>query len=186
LKAAPILTSAGREQVARVQAHPSRAITARNPTTRASSSKLRSIVNPAPAVFSKSSRHDSAPRARLHRLPQLAKVGPGPALPLPGTITPPAPIPSDRQRVRERGERLAADLRVVACHVDQVDGVNVDGPDRALRDALAERREVVGGVLRRPPRARALVEDLHRLRAALLGALEGPHQPARGRDVGSD
>src|SRR4051794_2397187 len=93
---------------------------------------------------------------------------------------------ADRERVRERLERLPADLRVVAGDVDQVDGVDVDGLDGAGRESLPEGREVLFGVLRGPPHARALIEDLDRFGTDRLGTLDGAVEASTGRDMGAD
>ena len=55
-----------------------------------------------------------------------------------------------------------------------------------LAQGLAEGREVRLRVAGRPPRARALVEDLHRLAAALLGPLDRLLEAARGGDMTAD
>jgi hypothetical protein len=62
--------------------------------------------------------------------------------------------------------------------VDQVDRVNHHRVDAGFVDRLAERHEVVVGVPGRPPRARALVEDLDRVGIPLHAALDGPIEPA--------
>ena len=102
-------------------------------------------------------------------------------LPLPGVQDHSAcfyPV-TDAQRMSKRIEGLAPDLRVVAPAIDQVDGVDEDRLDSAPGQLGASRLEVVGRVFRGPPRSRALVEDLHRLAAQILGALDGPLESAR-------
>ena len=92
----------------------------------------------------------------------------------------------DAQRVRQRRQRFGADLLVVGGAVEQVDGVDQDGFDRAVGHRLAERRDVFVAIDRRFPLPRRLVEDLDRLTAALHTALDCLRQAAGGRDVRAD
>ena len=82
-----------------------------------------------------------------------------------------------RRRPAARGSARPAtsrDLRVLAGGVDQVDGVDHDRLERRRRRSpRGTRRSRPVRVARRPPRPRALVEDLDRLAAALLAALDG-------------
>ena len=82
--------------------------------TRASSSKVRPIVNPAPAVFSNSSGVLSVSfSAALTALPSFLNVGAG-RLSLAAARMDDHPVSADpvpdRQRMGERGERLPAHL----------------------------------------------------------------------------
>jgi hypothetical protein len=86
---------------------------------------------------------------------------------------------TDVECMCERFEGLASHFGVVACAVDQVDGVDEDRPDLATRESRPERLKVVRPVLRGPPRTRALIEDLHRLAAQLFGAVDCPLESAR-------
>jgi hypothetical protein len=93
---------------------------------------------------------------------------------------------SHPQRVRQRGQRLLPDHRVVGGRVDQVHGVDHDRLDRPVGHALAELVDVRLLVLRRPPHARRLVEDLDRVAAELDPALVSLDQAARGRHMAAD
>ena len=83
----------------------------------------------------------------------------------------------DAQRVGQGVEGLLAHLPVLRRRVDQVDRVDRDDLDPRGLHRLPERGEVIVGVAGRPPHPRALVEDLDRFAAALLGALDGPESP---------
>ena len=87
---------------------------------------------------------------------------------------------ADAQRVRQRRQRLAADLRVIGGAVDEVDGVDHHGADVACRLGFAETLEVLRPVVGRPPGARRLVEDLDRPRAQFAAALDSSVEPTRG------
>ncbi len=77
--------------------------------------------------------------------------------------TPAAPSAAPAsQRADQRGQRLVADLRVLGGAVEQVDGVDQQRVDLGARDRLVEGGDLLVGVDARPPRARALVEDLDR------------------------
>jgi hypothetical protein len=78
-----------------------------------------------------------------------------------------ADLGPDPQRLDQRGDRLVADLGIVGGAVEQVDGVDQDGLDRARLDRVTERREVILAVGRGTPHPRRLIEDLDRLTAAL-------------------
>ena len=90
------------------------------------------------------------------------------------------------QRLSQRDERLLAHLAIGRGAVDQVDGVDQDGLDRAVGDRLAELFEVVFAVRGRPPHARRLAEDLDRLAASFDSALDRAIEPAGVRDVCAD
>ena len=72
-----------------------------------------------------------------------------------------SPRPTRSEWVSEASDfaRMSA---VVAGAVEQVDGVDQDGVDRARGHRLPERRDVLVAVGRRSPHARRLVEDLDR------------------------
>ena len=87
---------------------------------------------------------------------------------------------ADAQRMGQRGQRLGADVGVLAGAVEQVDRVDQHGVDRARGERLAERGEVLVAVGGGPPHARRLVEDLDRAAAALDAALDRLRQAAGG------
>ena len=118
-------------------------------------------------------------RSPRRRRPVLAEPGAG------RRRAAPIAVP-DAQRVGQRGERFGADLAVLARAVEQVDGVDQHGVDRAGGHRLAEGRDVLLAVGRRFPHARRLVEDLDRPAAALDAALDRLGQAAGGRDVRAD
>ena len=93
---------------------------------------------------------------------------------------------TDAQGVRERFQRLGADVGVLAGAVEQVDGMDQHRFDRAVVHRRAERCEVLLRVGGRAPHARGLIEYLNRLTAAFDAALDRFWQAARGRDVRSD
>ena len=139
---------AGGEQVAGVQAHAEALARRRRPrAARASSSNERPSVPPAPAVFSRCSSQPSlsasASRDRLagagDRLADIAGLGRARVQ----DHAAGADRLADAQRVRQRGERFGADVGVLAGAVEQVDGVDQHGVDRAVRHRLAERRDVL-------------------------------------------
>ncbi len=86
---------------------------------------------------------------------------------------------AQRQRSLERFERLRAHLVLERGSVDQVDGVDQNGPDARLLDALAELRHCLVRVVLRLPLARALVEDLDRVALELDAASDRVGKPAR-------
>ena len=92
---------------------------------------------------------------------------------------------ADPQRMGQRGERLGADLGIIAGAVEQVDGVDQDRIDRARGHRLPEGREVLVAVGRRAPHARRLVEDLDRRQPRSMPRSIA-RQAAGGGDVGSD
>ena len=94
----------------------------------------------------------------------------------------------DLHRVPQRGARLLVDLLVRRGEVDEVERVreHAAGRDAELRAALLERLEVRRIVVRRPPHPRALREELHRVGAHRLGAVERRVDAARGGDVGAE
>jgi hypothetical protein len=93
---------------------------------------------------------------------------------------------AELERVDERGERLAPDVRVLRGAVDQVDRVDRDRADRPARHPRAELLDVRLLPARRPPHPRRLVEDLDRVAAELDAALPRRDEPASRRDVGAD
>ena len=70
--------------------------------------------------------------------------------------------------------------------VDQVDGVDHDRFDRRAGHRLLEGGEVLRPVIRRPPHARALVEDLDRFAAKLGAALDRLVEAASCGDMRAD
>ena len=74
----------------------------------------------------------------------------------------------DLDRVQESVDRLFVDVLLGSGQIDEVDRVTKNCLDPGLLTALLETLDVVGVVIRRPPRARALGEDLHRLTAPEL------------------
>jgi hypothetical protein len=70
--------------------------------------------------------------------------------------------------------RFLVDLVIGSGEVDEVDGVreNASGRDAELRAPLLERLEVGRVVVRRTPHARALREQLHRVRAHRFCSVE--------------
>ena len=145
---------------------------------------------PAPAVFSRCSSQPSLSSSAA-AIVSPARAIASPTWPFsaePGCrTTPAAPIaaPTRSEWVSEVSA-LGADLRVLAGAVEQVDGVDQDGLDRAVGHRLAEGGEVLLAVGRGLPHARRLVEDLDRLGAALDAALDGLGEAAGGGDVGAD
>ena len=91
----------------------------------------------------------------------------------------------DVDRLAESGDGLLVDRIVRRREVDQVERV-ADDRQAELGTTLAEAVEVLVRVRRRPPHARALREDLDRLAAELLVAVECRVDPARRRDVCAD
>jgi glutamyl/glutaminyl-tRNA synthetase len=89
----------------------------------------------------------------------------------------------DVDRVLEGRDRLLVDRLVRSRQVDEVERVADDGTDAGLGAARFEALEVVGVVVRRPPRAGALREDLDGLAPDALDAVDRRVDPARGRDV---
>ena len=89
-----------------------------------------------------------------------------------------ADLVADPQRVRQRAQRLLAQLGVLGRAVDQVDRVDHHGFDRRALHRLAKRGEVLLAVFGRPPHPRALVKDLNRLAAELDAALDRLVQPS--------
>ena len=92
----------------------------------------------------------------------------------------------DLHRVAQRGARLLVELVVGSSKVDEVERVreHASGRDAELRAPLLERFEVGRVVVRRPPHARALREQLHRVRLHRLCPLERVVDAARGRTRG--
>ena len=159
-------------------------------TSIASSSKSRPSGPVVPAVFS----NRTGQRLRLRQRLADERAGPCDGL-LERVLLARAGVEDDAvgaDRVAEpecmgqRGQRLLADLPVGAGGVDQVDGVDHRRAERRGRERLLEGGEVIGPEVRRPPCARALVEDLDRLAAALDAALDGVLQPARCGNMGAD
>jgi len=91
----------------------------------------------------------------------------------------------DADRVEEGGARLLPHGLVGGREVDEVERVADDRPDPLLGPPLAEAREILRRMVRRPPGARALREDLHGLGAALDGAVDRRVDPTGSGDVGS-
>ena len=145
---------------------------------------------PAPAVFSRCSSQPSlsasASRDRLararDRLADVALLGR-------------AGVQDDAARRRSPARRAASGSarRAILARmsrsslgaVEQVDGVDQHGVDRAVGHRLAEGGDVLVAVVRRLPHARRLVEDLDRPAAALDAALDrlaaGRPRARRGR-----
>ena len=153
-------------------------------SARASSSNERPSVPPAPAVSSRCSGQLSD-SSSASTITSPARSIAGPTSPPsfsaePGcSTTPCAPSAAPAcSAVVSAVERLVADLRVLGGAVEQVDGVDQQRVDVESADRLVERGDLLlGVVLARPPRARALVEDLDRPAAALVPrstALAGP------------
>jgi hypothetical protein len=91
----------------------------------------------------------------------------------------------DVHRVDERGDRLLVDRVVRSRQVHEIDRMADHAFDRGLGAALLEPLEVRRVVVRRPPGPRALREDLNRVGAHRLGAVDGGMDPARHRHVSS-
>ena len=93
---------------------------------------------------------------------------------------------ADAERVGQGVERFLPHLLVVRGRVDQVDRMDRDDLHLGCVHRLAEGGEVVVGVAGRPPHPRALVEDLDRLAAHLLGALDRLGQATPCGNMGAD
>src|SRR5919198_345802 len=89
----------------------------------------------------------------------------------------------DLDRVPERIDRLLVQLVVRAREVNEVEGVADHGADSGLGAALLEALEALRLVVRRPPGAGALREDLHRVAAEVLGPVDRRVNAARGGNV---
>jgi hypothetical protein len=85
--------------------------------------------------------------------------------------------------VQHRLERLRPDILLGRGQVDQVDGVDDDRLDRPVGHQRPELGDVVVLPARRPPHARRLIEDLHRVAAHLGRAAVRGDKAARCRDV---
>ena len=92
----------------------------------------------------------------------------------------------DPQRIGQRGKRFGANLRVIACAVQQVDGVDQDGIDLTGRPSPRGTPRTSSAGSSSPATSRRLVEDLNRAAAALNSPFDRLRQAARGRDMGSD
>ena len=75
------------------------------------------------------------------------------------------------QRGGQRRQRLPADLGILGGAVEQVDGVDHQRLERRVRHRGVERVDLLGRVDPRPPRPRALVEELDRVAASLHASL---------------
>jgi glutamyl-tRNA synthetase len=89
----------------------------------------------------------------------------------------------DVDRVLEGGYGLLVDRVIRSGQVDEVQPVADHGADTGLGAACLEALEVFRWMVRGPPRARALGEDLHRLAPDVLDAVDRRVDPARCRDV---
>ena len=106
----------------------------------------------------------------------------------PGCMTRPS-RPSDLgaiQLVAERVDRLPPQRRIGRGQIDQVAVVRDDRADPRLPDPPAEERDLLGRQFPRAPLAGRLREDLQRLTAAGLGAVDRARQSARDRQMGTE
>src|SRR3954470_17099015 len=90
------------------------------------------------------------------------------------------------QRDDQRVAGLAPHLAIGRRGVEQVDGVDEQRVDAASALGLVVGGDLLVGVDGRPPRARALVEELDRPAALLAPALDRVRGPAGGGDVSAD
>src|SRR5207248_8566713 len=79
---------------------------------------------------------------------------------------------ADLDRVLERRDRLLVEVVLRAREVDEVERVADDGADPGLGAALLEPLEALRLVIRRPPGAGALREDLDGVAAEVLGTVD--------------
>ena len=70
--------------------------------------------------------------------------------------------------------------------VDEVQGVAEDGADPGAGPPLSEAREILVGMVRRPPGAGALREDLQSVAADRLDSVDRRVDPARRGDVAAE
>src|SRR5215203_431457 len=89
-------------------------------------------------------------------------------------------------RVRQRRHRLLVEVVLRRGQVDQIERVAQHAAERRRRALLLEALEVRGRMVRRPPHARALREDLHRVGAHLHGSLDRRVDAACRRHVSPD
>ncbi len=92
-------------------------------------------------------------------------------------------LSGDAKRIHERRLGLLVEIVSGRGEVDQVEGVTEDVLDSGLDTALAEPLEVRRIVVRRAPHPRALREDLHRVPADRLDAVDRRVDPAGARHV---
>ena len=157
----------------------------------ASSSVERPIVPPAPAEFSISSQRSSVVSSSSSRSAGTTCSSPA-SKPAPRCeptwkMTPSAPIAAAASSDdAHRRDRLLVDHRVGRGEVDEVERVADDALDPGLLAALAEARDRLGRVVRRPPHPRALGEHLHGVAPDRLGPVDRLPDAAGGRDVGAE
>ena len=89
----------------------------------------------------------------------------------------------DVDGVLEGGDRFLVDRVVRSRQVDEVERVADDGADTGLNAPRLEALEVFGWVVRGPPSARALREDLDGVAPDALDAVDRRVDPASRRDV---
>src|SRR3954447_165101 len=124
---------------------------------------------------------DDLPRARNRGLDAAGLRGPGVE-----HDAARAELVARLQRDDEGVARLAAHRAVGRRGVEEVHGMDEQRVDPAAALGLVVGGDLLVGVDRRPPGARALVEELDRATALLTAALDRVRRAAGGGDVGAD
>ena len=181
------------EQVAGVEADAEPLVAARRPRsaaraprTSARASRPRPRCPPGAAGTSSDSASASAITSPARSI--AASTAPPSLSAEPGcstTACAPSAAPARSEVVSDASD-FSRISRVLGRAVEQVDGVDQQRVDVGVRHRGAEVGDLLVGVLARLPRARVLVEDLDRARAALDAALDGLGRTAGGGDVGTD
>ena len=149
------------------------------------SCRLRRPSSPSAATSRRWSARAPAPSPAARA--RARARGPEPRCEPTWKTTPSAPIAHATSIVLpQSGDRLLVDLVVRCREIAEVERVAEHAVDAGLGAPLAEALEVRRVVIRRPPRARALREDLDRLGADRLGAVDRGVDAAGRGDVRAD